>query len=98
MADFTPDENKRIDELIATKFENATADDVELYARWKIYQARKHDEFKAIKEYWEKEAQAAQEFYKEAARKSNEIFDLKVKTAREKWENVKAKRENEQQK
>lgn len=47
MLEFTEQERMKIDDLIKRDFENATPDEVRLYAKWEAEKALRDEEFKA---------------------------------------------------
>lgn len=83
---FNAEQMRRIDQLISTNFENATSDDIKLYARWESDRAVKSEAFKARIETEEKEAAERIAIAKEQADYSKAQLDLLVSKALEHYE------------
>lgn len=58
MDEFSEKERAAIDDLLKRDFENATSDEIQLYARWQAYIALRDEEFKAKIELQKSESEA----------------------------------------
>lgn len=47
---FTGEQTRKIDEMLKNNFENATAEDIELYATWKAERVKREIDFETKKE------------------------------------------------
>lgn len=88
LKDITPEQTRRVDELLATNFENATSEDIELYANWKTAIALQNADFEIKREAMEREAQARHEIAQEAAEQSKNALDELVAVAKRRLELV----------
>lgn len=87
--EMTPGEKtRRIDELISSNFENATPEDIKLYADWQAEKALSKAEFEEQCRIHEEESQARIALAEEHAQKANEALELLVSKALERYERL----------
>ena len=85
---FTGEQMRRIDELISTNFENATPDDIQLYAKWEVQKARSSEEFEAIRTAQEREIEESIAISKQRAEDARSALDTLVNKAVERYERL----------
>ena len=86
---FTSKDSMRINELVASNFEGATPEDIELYARWKSALALVDDEAKRKAENERKEIEARIEIQQREFELREEILKTELAAAKARWEAVK---------
>lgn len=84
----TPEMTKRVNELIDSDFENATREDIELYADWKVNMALQSETFKTESELLRKRTDAHIEIATAQAELSKTEQQTRLNAAREKLAQV----------
>ena len=82
------EKTRKIDELIANNFKDATRDDIELYAQWRVDNALKDAEFEAYRKGIENEYRQSSKILEEQSRKSSEALDMLVSRAWERFDKL----------
>lgn len=82
------EKTRRIDELINSNFENATPEDIKLYAEWQAQKALATAEFEARCKAHEEEAQVRIAIAEQRAQEAHEALDLLVSKALERYERL----------
>lgn len=88
LANITPEMTNRVNELIDSDFENATREDIELYADWKVNMALQSETFKVEEELLRKRTDAHIEITTAQAELSKTEQQTRLNAAREKLAQV----------
>ena len=85
------EKTRKIDELIASEFKDATRDDIELYAQWRVDNALKEAEFESYRKNVESEYQESKKILEAQAKKSADALDAMVARAFERFDRLDGK-------
>lgn len=85
------EKTRKIDELIASEFKDATRDDIELYAQWRVDNALKDAEFEAYRKNIEEEHKQKIKIMQEQSKKSSDALDAMVARAFERFDRLDGK-------
>lgn len=85
---FTGEQMRRIDELLESNFDNATQEDIELYARWQVQKARTSEEFEAMRKSWDDEAKEKIAIAREQSENAHAALETLVNMAIERFERM----------
>lgn len=85
------EKTRKIDELIASDFKDATRDDIELYAQWRVDNALKEAEFESYRKNIEEEHKQRVKILEEQSKKSSSALDALVARAWERFDRLDGK-------
>lgn len=86
--EITPEMTKTVDRLINENFENATPEEIEIYAEWTKIHALHDAEFQAKAELRKQENEARIEQFKEQSKKAMDALDALTELAQAKLKAV----------
>jgi len=95
--EFTPKESERINQIIANEFEDATADDVKLYAEWEAAKAVASEEHQAKIDAIKAETEAAIEQNRKTAEAARKNLTTLKNAAKKRLEAVESRENGQEQ-